>query len=74
MLVGSMKKIKGNVFLSGKIAYLPQKYNFASTTVRNNIAFYNKTIADIQINNIYNRLGLKDEIKYLNGLGLMMDK
>ena len=23
MLVGSMKKIKGSVFLSGKIAYLP---------------------------------------------------
>lgn len=72
MLIGSMKKIKGNVFLSGKIAYLPEKYNFASTTVRNNIAFYNSTLEDAQIRNYYNRLGLKDQIKYLDGLGLMM--
>jgi ABC-type branched-subunit amino acid transport system ATPase component len=32
-LVGSMKKIKGNVFLSGKIAYLPEQFHFASATV-----------------------------------------
>ena len=44
MLVGSMKKIKGNVFLSGKIAYLPEKFLFASATVRDNIAFYNTDI------------------------------
>lgn len=46
MLVGSMKKIKGNVFLSGKIAYLPDKFHFASATVRDNIAFYNPSIED----------------------------
>lgn len=34
MLVGSMKKIKGSVFLSGKIAYLPDNFLFASSTVR----------------------------------------
>lgn len=60
MLVGSMKKIKGNVFLSGKIAYLPEKLIFTSTTVRNNIAFYNNTIEDEQIRTIYAKLGLKD--------------
>ena len=34
MLVGSMKKIKGNVFLSGKIAYLPEKHVFSSASVK----------------------------------------
>lgn len=44
MLVGSMKKIKGNVFLSGKIAYLPDKFLFSSASVKDNIAFYNKSV------------------------------
>jgi ABC-type transport system involved in cytochrome bd biosynthesis fused ATPase/permease subunit len=74
MLVGSMKKIKGNVFLSGKIAYMPEKPLFASATVRNNIAFYNTSIEDEQIRAVYNRLGLREDIKYLDGLGLMMTK
>lgn len=60
MLVGSMKKIKGSVFLSGKIAYLPEKFLFASATVKENIAFYNSAIEEEQIRTIYNRLGLKD--------------
>jgi hypothetical protein len=29
-----MKKIKGNVFLSGKIGYLPDKHVFSSATVK----------------------------------------
>lgn len=41
MLVGSMKKIKGNVFLSGKIAYLPDRHVFSSATVKQNIIFFN---------------------------------
>ena len=41
-LIGSMKKIKGSVYLSGKIAYLPQKFHFASANIEENIAFYNK--------------------------------
>jgi ATP-binding cassette subfamily B protein len=49
MLVGSMKKIKGNVFLSGKIAYLPDKFLFSSASVRDNIAFYNSEVTDKQI-------------------------
>lgn len=69
-----MKKIKGSVFLSGKIAYLPEKFLASSATVKDNIAFYNSNIEDSQIRNIYNRLGLKDEIKYVDGLSLMMNK
>lgn len=49
MLVGSMKKIKGNAFLSGKIAYLPDKFLFSSASVRDNIAFYNNAVTDKQI-------------------------
>jgi ABC-type polysaccharide/polyol phosphate transport system ATPase subunit len=49
MLVGSMKKIKGNAFLSGKIAYLPDKFLFSSASVRDNIAFYNSAVTDKQI-------------------------
>jgi len=44
MLVGSMKKIKGSVFLSGKIAYLSEKFIFSSATVKENISFYHKNI------------------------------
>ena len=54
-----MKKIKGNVFLSGKVAYLPEKFIFSSATVRDNIAFYNPNLADTQIRRVYNRLGLR---------------
>jgi len=43
-----MKKIKGNIFLSGKIAYLPEKFHFASATVYENIAFYN-SVSDKEI-------------------------
>lgn len=74
MLIGSMKKIKGNVFLSGKIAYLPEKFVFASATVSDNIAFYNSSIEDEKIRAVYNRLGLKEDIKYLDGMKLMMTK
>jgi ABC-type multidrug transport system fused ATPase/permease subunit len=49
MLVGSMKKVKGNVSLHGKIGYLPDKFHFASASVRDNIAFYNKNVTDQQI-------------------------
>lgn len=70
MLVGSMKKIKGSAFLSGKIAYSPDKFLFSSASVRDNIAFYNRTVSDKQIINIYNRLGLKDDIKQADGLSL----
>jgi len=42
MLVGSMKKIKGKVFLGGKIAYMPDKHIFSSASVRENIVFYHK--------------------------------
>jgi ABC-type transport system involved in cytochrome bd biosynthesis fused ATPase/permease subunit len=50
MLIGSMKKIKGSVFLGGKIAYLPEKFIFSSTTVKDNITFYNsKNIKDEQV-------------------------
>ena len=59
MLVGSMKKIKGSVFLSGKIAYLPERFIFSSATVRDNIAFYNPNLADTQVRSVYNRLGLR---------------
>ena len=74
MLVGSMKKIKGSVFLSGKIAYLSEKFIFSSATVKENISFYNKNIEDAQIRKVYNRLGLREEIKYLDGMSLMMNK
>jgi ABC-type multidrug transport system fused ATPase/permease subunit len=70
MLVGSMKKIKGNAFLSGKIAYLPDKFLFSSASVRDNIAFYNNAVTDKQIREIYNQLGLKDDIKHADGLSL----
>lgn len=46
MLVGSMKKVKGNVSLYGKIGYLPDKFHFACASVRDNIAFYNKDVTD----------------------------
>ena len=49
MLVGSLKKVKGSVFLSGKVGYLPDKFHFASASVRDNIAFYNKNVTDQQI-------------------------
>lgn len=62
MLVGSMKKIKGNVFLSGKIAYLPDKFLFSSASVRDNIAFYSN-VSDSQIRQYYERLGLKNDFK-----------
>jgi ABC-type transport system involved in cytochrome bd biosynthesis fused ATPase/permease subunit len=74
MLVGSMKKIKGSVFLSGKIAYLPEKFEFASATVKENIAFYNSNVEEQQIRMVYNKLELREEIKYLDGLSLMMNK
>ena len=70
MLVGLMKKIKGSAFLSGKIAYSPDKFLFSSASVRDNIAFYNRTVSDKQILSIYNRLGLKDDIKQADGLSL----
>jgi ABC-type multidrug transport system fused ATPase/permease subunit len=44
-----MIKIKGSVFLSGKIAYLPQKFIFFSTTVKDSIKFYNKNINDEKV-------------------------
>lgn len=34
MLVGNMKKIKGSVFLNGKLSYLPERYTFSSATVK----------------------------------------
>ena len=70
MWVGLMKKIKGSAFLSGKIAYSPDKFLFSSASVRDNIAFYNRTVSDKQILSIYNRLGLKDDIKQADGLSL----
>jgi len=73
MLVGSLKKVKGSVFLSGKVGYLPDKFHFASASVRDNIAFYNKNVTDQQIREIYNKLGLKDEIKAADGLSLEMN-
>lgn len=73
MLVGSMKKIKGSAFLSGKIAYSPDKFLFSSASVRDNIAFYNRSVSDKQIISIYNRLGLKDDIKQADGLNLEMN-
>lgn len=73
MLVGSMKKVKGSVFLSGKIGYLPDKFIFASASVRDNIAFYNKKVTEQQIREVYNKLGLRDEIKVADGLTLEMN-
>jgi ABC-type transport system involved in cytochrome bd biosynthesis fused ATPase/permease subunit len=73
MLVGSMKKVKGSVFLSGKIGYLADKFHFASSSVRDNIAFYNKKVTEQQIREVYNKLGLRDEIKVADGLTLEMN-
>ena len=39
MLVGSMKKIKGSVFLSGKIAYLSEKFIFSLTVADEKMNF-----------------------------------
>jgi hypothetical protein len=34
MLVGNLKKIRGKVYLKGKISYLPEKHFFLKDTVK----------------------------------------
>ena len=70
MLVGSMKKIKGSVFLKGKVAYLPEKFVYSWASLRENIAFYNENVEDKQVRDIYTRLRLGEDLKYSEGLSL----
>jgi ABC-type transport system involved in cytochrome bd biosynthesis fused ATPase/permease subunit len=45
MLIGSMKKIEGSVFMCGKIAYLPEKFTHFSGTVKDNISLFSNDIS-----------------------------
>jgi ABC-type transport system involved in cytochrome bd biosynthesis fused ATPase/permease subunit len=73
MLVGGLKKMKGTVFIGGKIAYKPEKVFFAKETVEENIRFYNKKVDSMQVRNIYKLLGLDKDLKYTDGLNMIID-
>lgn len=58
MLVGNLKRMKGKIYMKGKVAYLPEKHFFLKDTVRENIRFFNNNISNDDITEIYNELGL----------------
>ena len=70
MLTGLMKKIKGSVFLRGQVAYLPEKFVYSWSSIKDNISFYNRNIQDKQLRDMYNRLRLNDDIQYAEGIDL----
>lgn len=44
MFIGNMKKLKGKIFMNGKLVYLPEKLFFLKDTVKENIRFFDDKI------------------------------
>lgn len=44
--------------MRGKVSYLPEKHFFLKDTVKENIRFFNETLATPDLEELYNELGL----------------
>ena len=49
MINGYMKKIEGKIKINGKKACLLENFFFTKTSIRDNIAFYNDQISQMEI-------------------------
>lgn len=73
MLVGNLKRVKGKVYVRGRVSYLPEKLFFLKDTVRENIRFLNPRTNNLDIEEIYNELGLNLDLRFEDDLQTLMD-
>ena len=73
MLVGNLKRVKGKISITGKVCFFPEKLFFLKDTVKENIRFFNNSLTNLQIEEIYNELGLNTELAFENDLNTMID-
>ena len=72
MLVGNMKKVRGKVYIRGKVAFMPEKLFFLKDTIYENIRFFNQATTDVQIEEIYNELGLNKNFHAYDDLDTLL--
>lgn len=73
MLIGNLKRVRGKIDISGKISFFPEKLFFLKDTVKENIRFFNETITNTEIEEIYNELGLNMDLRFENDLNTVID-
>lgn len=49
MLVGSLKRVRGKIYMRGRVSYLPEKHFFLKDTVKENIRFFSTSTTPQQI-------------------------
>jgi ABC-type multidrug transport system ATPase subunit len=72
MLVGNLKRVKGKIYMRGRVCYLPEKHFFLKDTVKENIRFFGSN-SQQQVEEIYNELGLSQDLRFDEDLQTIMD-
>ena len=67
-----MKKVRGKVYIRGKVAFMPEKLFFLKDTIYENIRFFNQATTDVQIEEIYNELGLNKNFHAYDDLDTLL--
>ena len=71
MLVGNLKRVRGKIYMRGRVCYLPEKHFFLKDTVKENIRFFGSNPQ--QVEEIYNELGLSQDLRFDDDLQTVMD-
>lgn len=73
LINGFMKIAEGEVRINSNIGFLSENFFFMKSRVRDNIAFYNETVSQEEIDRVADQLGLTHDLKKVGGLNALME-
>lgn len=73
-LMGQVTISTGRIITNGKIAYLSSENFFLIDSLYSNLTFFNKSISDKKVKEVFDSLGLNDQLRLSKGLDEIIEE